>query len=113
MKKVLALLLAAFVVIGMIGFASAASYPGADHEDGDIEVEIGGGGIGAQGKTGDCNGDGKVNSEDVIYLLWHTMFSDGYVLKCNGDFTGDKKVNSDDVIYLLWHCMFPSEYPLT
>ena len=61
---------------------------------------------------GDYNLDNQANSEDVIYLLWHTMFPKDYPLISRGDFTRDGQVNHEDVIYLLWHTMFPDGYPL-
>ena len=61
---------------------------------------------------GDCNGDMQINNEDVIYLLWHTMFPGDYPLEMDVDFTKDGAVNNEDVIYLLWHTMFPDGYPL-
>ncbi len=61
---------------------------------------------------GDCDGNGSVNNEDVIYLLWHTMFAETYPLAAPGDCDGNGKVNNEDVIYLLWHTMFPESYPL-
>ena len=61
---------------------------------------------------GDFTGDGVVTSEDVILLLWHTMFPAGYPVVGNADFTGDGAVTSEDVILLLWHTMFPDTYPL-
>ena len=65
------------------------------------------------GIFGDFTGDDAVNNEDVIYLLWHTMFPESYPVEAPADFTEDGKVNSEDVIYLLWHTMFPESYPLT
>ena len=64
------------------------------------------------GMPGDFTGDKVVDNEDVIYLLWHTMFPDGYPLTASGDVNGDGKVDNEDVIYLLWHTMFPGGYPL-
>ena len=63
--------------------------------------------------VGDFTGDEKVNNEDVVYLLWHIMFPENYLVESHADFTGDNKVNNEDVIYLLWHIMFPESYPLT
>ncbi len=62
---------------------------------------------------GDCNGDGYVNNEDVIHLLWHTLFEEDYLLSCRGDVNGDGDVNNEDVIHLLWHTLFEEDYPLT
>ena len=61
---------------------------------------------------GDVNGDGKVDSDDAIYLLRHTMLSAQYPINQNGDMNGDGKVDSDDAIYLLRHTMLPGTYPL-
>ena len=61
---------------------------------------------------GDFTTDSQVNNEDVIYLLWHTMFPKDYPLTSSGDFTRDGQVNNEDVIHLLWHTMFPDDYPL-
>ncbi len=63
-------------------------------------------------KNGDCDGDGDVNNEDVIYLLWHTLFEDEYPLACNGDVNADGYINNEDVIYLLWHTLFEEDYPI-
>ena len=61
---------------------------------------------------GDFDGDHRVTSEDVVYLLWHTMFPAGYPIQQNADYTADGIVTNEDVIYLLWHTMFPAGYPL-
>ena len=61
---------------------------------------------------GDCNGDGEVTNEDVIYLLWYTLFPENYTLETDGDFTKDGQITNEDVIYLLWHTLFPETYPL-
>ena len=62
--------------------------------------------------TGDFTGDGKVTSDDAVYLLRHTLFPQGYPVTGDADFTGDGKVTSDDAVYLLRHTLFPSGYPL-
>ena len=61
---------------------------------------------------GDFDENEKVNSADVIYLLWHTFLPDRYPVVQNADFNNDGKINSADVIYLLWHTFLPDKYPL-
>lgn len=61
---------------------------------------------------GDVNGDGRVNSDDAIFLLSYTFFPADYPINQNGDMNGDGSVNSDDTIYLLSYTFFPTEYPL-
>ena len=61
---------------------------------------------------GDFDENEKVNSADVIYLLWHTFLPDRYPVVQNADFNNDGKINSVDVIYLLWHTFLPDKYPL-
>ena len=61
---------------------------------------------------GDVNGDGKVNSNDAIYLLRYTLQPSRYPLNQGGDMNGDGKVDSNDAIYLLRHIFLPSRYPL-
>ena len=65
-----------------------------------------------QGVRGDFTGDDTVNNDDVILLLWHTLFPEDYPLSVNADLTGDDSVNNDDVVLLLWHTLFPEDYPL-
>ena len=62
---------------------------------------------------GDVNGDNQVNSNDAIYLLYHTQLPDRYPINQNGDFNGDGQVNSNDAIYLLYHTQLPDRYPLS
>ena len=61
---------------------------------------------------GDFTGDAEVTNEDVIYLLWHTLFPESYPLETEVDFTGDDQLTNEDVIYLLWHTLFPETFPL-
>ena len=56
--------------------------------------------------------DGDVDSDDAIYLLYHTFKPLEYALDQPGDMDGDGDVDSDDAIYLLYHTFKPSEYPL-
>ncbi len=61
---------------------------------------------------GDINCDGVVNNDDVVLLLWHTLFPEDYPLENAGDLTGDGETTNDDVVLLLWHTLFPEDYPL-
>ena len=61
---------------------------------------------------GDLDGNGSVDDEDVIYLLWHTLMADEYPVNQPVDFDGNNSVDDEDVIYLLWHTLMPTEYPL-
>ena len=64
-------------------------------------------------RKGDCNGDGVVNNDDVIYLLWSMLFGEEeYPLAYSEDINKDGKLNNADVIYLLWHTLYGAEYPL-
>ena len=96
MKKISVLLVVALLFTLLTGFSAQA----ADH------AQTRG------GVVGDLDGDGKVNNEDVAYLLWHTLFPEDYPLTTNGDFNRDDAVNNEDVAYLLWHTLFPEDYPL-
>ena len=63
---------------------------------------------------GDPDGNGSVNTDDAIYLLYNVMFGDeDYPVNQNCDFDGNGTVNTDDAIYLLYHVMFgEADYPL-
>lgn len=87
----------------------------ADKTENAVELEIVSGKIIIRNAIrGDVDGDGKVNSADAIYLLYHVMWgSKGYPINQNGDMDGNGKVNSDDAIYLLYHVMFgEGQYPI-
>ena len=62
---------------------------------------------------GDLDGDENVTSDDAVYLLRHTLFSDAYPLNAFADFDHDGSVTSDDAVYLLRHTLFTAQYPLT
>ena len=61
---------------------------------------------------GDLTGDGEVNNDDVVLLLWNTLFPEEYPVDVDADFTGDGNINNEDVVLLLWHTLFPEDYPL-
>ena len=61
---------------------------------------------------GDVNGDGFVDSNDAIHLLYHTMLPDRYEINQDCDFDGNGYVDSNDSIYLLYHTMLPERYPM-
>ncbi len=64
--------------------------------------------------TGDIDGDGSVDIEDVVLFLQNIMFPDLYPVTYAGamDFNHDGTVNISDVVLLLQHTVFPSMYPL-
>ncbi len=62
---------------------------------------------------GDMNIDGKVNTQDAVYLLRHTMRASKYPLDQGGDVNGDSEINSADAIYLLRFTLRPKTYPLS
>ena len=66
---------------------------------------------------GDVDNNGKLDTDDAVYLLLHVMFgTEDYPVADNIslDFDGSGKVNTDDAVYLLLHVMFGAEdYPLS
>ena len=62
---------------------------------------------------GDMDSNEKVNSDDAVYLLYHTLFGEEeYPIKQSGDMDGNAKTDSNDAIYLLYHVLFGEEdYP--
>ncbi len=63
-------------------------------------------------KAGDIDGDDQVNNDDVVALLWYTLFPEDYDVAAGADTNNDGAVDNDDVVNLLWHTLFPEEYPL-
>ena len=64
---------------------------------------------------GDFTGDGKVTSNDAVFLLRYTLFPAMYPIEdavARADFTGDGKVTSNDAVYLLRYTLFPAMYPI-
>ena len=66
----------------------------------------------ANAVKGDVSGDGVINSNDAIHLLYYSLIPDRYEVNQNCDFDGDGHVNSNDAIYLLYHTLIPDRYPL-
>lgn len=62
--------------------------------------------------AGDVDGSGSVDSDDAIYLLFHTLFEEDYPISISADFDKNGSVDSDDAIYLLFHTLFEEDYPL-
>ena len=63
---------------------------------------------------GDVDQNGSVDSDDAIYLLFHTLFGEAqYPIFQPANFDGVGGVDSDDAIYLLFHTLFgEAQYPL-
>ena len=61
---------------------------------------------------GDVNNDGKVNSDDATYLLYHTFSPAEYPVRQDCDFDGNGAVDSKDATYLLYYTFSPDEDPL-
>ena len=60
---------------------------------------------------GDINGDGSIDSDDAVYLLYSMTFGSGkYPLKTEYDLNNDGSSDSEDAVYLLYHIMFGREY---
>ena len=81
------------------------------HADADADGSCDGCGV-ALYIPGDADGDGAVDSDDAIYLLYYTFNPTEYPLNQDGDFDGDGNVDSDDAIYLLYYTFNPTAYPL-
>ncbi len=61
---------------------------------------------------GDTDGNGVINSDDAIYLLYHTFLPDMFPANQDCDFDGNGYINSDDAIYLLYYTFLPDLFPL-
>ncbi len=65
-------------------------------------------------QKGDVNGDGSLNADDAIYLLYRVFFGESnYPVDQDCDFNKSGKVDADDAIHLLYRVFFGEEnYPL-
>ena len=61
---------------------------------------------------GDVNGDGSVDSDDAVYMLYHVLLPDRYTINQNGDFDGNNHIDSNDATHLLYFTLLPERYPL-
>lgn len=63
---------------------------------------------------GDVDGNGSLNADDAIYLLYHSMFGNTlYPISQDCDFDGDGQVTPDDAVHLLYGMTFGfDKYPL-
>lgn len=70
--------------------------------------------FGLRRAPGDLDGNGDVNTDDVIALLLYISMPDIFPLEegVPADFTGDAAVNTDDAVILLLHISMPEIFPL-
>ena len=63
---------------------------------------------------GDANGDGKLTTDDAVYLAYAIMFDDDrYPVRIHSDFDGDGYFDETDAIHLLYYVMFGAkDYPI-
>lgn len=90
MKRIISIFLSVLMLVSLFSFVS----------------------YGESAKSGDTDGNGQVNSDDAIYLLYHVYFPTDYPINGNCDFDGDGDTTSSDAIYLLYHCYFGDDYPI-
>lgn len=99
--------------VSQIGFNFKVTAQNADKVEKNLSVKVVPGTITINNMLrGDVNGDTFVDSNDAIYLLYHTLLPERYEINQNGDFDGDGFVNSNDAIYLLYFTLLPERYPL-
>lgn len=61
---------------------------------------------------GDFNGDGRISSQDAVWMLRHVLEPQGDAADQSSDFNGDGKVDTQDALYLLRYALRPEAYPL-
>lgn len=102
-----------YVVVGTVDYTAAGEYTcyirGIYNYTGLVECQYT---VDEKINLGDFTADGYITNEDVVALLWHTLFPNEYPLPVSGDLNQDGEVNNNDVVLLLWHTLFPEEYPL-
>ena len=59
--------------------------------------------------VGDLDENRIVNSDDAIYLLYHTLMPNQYPVYQDVDFDGNGIINSNDAIHLLYQILAPEE----
>ena len=115
MKKLLSFFLALALTAGALAVIPSAQGTD-DHEASCTGCKI----------AGDLNQNGKVDTDDAIYLLFRAMFPERYPLPAHeghggedcalclasSDMDQNGRVDSEDAIYLLFHSQFPSSYRL-
>ena len=85
-----------------------------------VQLSVTGGEITIVPKTadivkGDLDGNGIVDENDAIYVLYYVLHGEtDYPLNQSVDFNGSKYVDADDAVYLLYYSLFGGEfYPLS
>lgn len=64
-------------------------------------------------QPGDMDGNGELNVDDAIQLLFHVLIGDGYEVSQDCDLDGDGDADVDDAVYLLLHILIGGAlYPL-
>ncbi|MBQ8683724.1 MAG: hypothetical protein IJ518_04335 [Clostridia bacterium] len=61
---------------------------------------------------GDLDENNRLDSDDAVYLLYHTLLPTEYPLSQAADYTGDGEISQADAVYLLYHTLLPEDYPL-
>ena len=95
-----------------IGCTVVAKYTNSNDVEQNLDISVFNGGI-VIVEQGDLVGCDGLNSDDVTYLLYSTLFGDEeYPLNQSCDYNGDGVIDSSDAVYLLYHFMFGELYPL-
>ncbi|MCR5041918.1 MAG: hypothetical protein K6C36_07485 [Clostridia bacterium] len=62
---------------------------------------------------GDFDGNGSVEIEDAIYLVYYKYAPERYPINQSGDLDGNGEVTIEDAIYLVYYKYAPDRYPLS